>query len=111
MGVEVLAVVIMLVVIVMGTARWLADSTTSVKESYRHYRVVLGKALLVGLELMVAADIIRTVAIENTLGNMAVLGTLVLIRTFLGWSVSVELEGRWPWQGRESDATRRAENA
>ena len=101
-GIETLAVVIMLVVIVVGTVRWLAHSAMQVKEGYQHYRLLLGKALLVGLELMVAADIIRTVIVENTLANMAVLGSLVVIRTFLGWSVSVEIEGRWPWQGRGS---------
>jgi uncharacterized membrane protein len=99
-GVEVLAVTIMLVVIVVGTGRWLAHSAKKVKKGYEHYRLVVGKALLVGLELLVAADIIRTVAIETTLQNMATLGILVLIRTFLGWSLSVEIEGHWPWQSR-----------
>jgi hypothetical protein len=58
----------------------------------------LGKALLLGLELMVAADVIRTVTFEPTVANVAVLGSLVLVRTFLSWSMSVELEGQWPWQ-------------
>lgn len=98
LGVEVLAVVIMLTVIVVGTARWLTHSITQLKEGYQRYRRLLAKALLVGLELMVAADIIRTVVIDNTLTNMATLGSLVLIRTFLGWSLSVEIEGCWPWQ-------------
>lgn len=98
MGVEVLAVVIMLIVITAGTARWLAHTTQRVREGYERYRVILAKALLVGLELLVAADIIRTVVIENTLANMATLGGLVAIRTFLGWSLNVEIEGRWPWQ-------------
>lgn len=109
LGVEVLAVVIMLGVIITGTVRWLAHSARRVQEGYQRYRVLLAKALLVGLELMVAADIIRTVVIDNTLMNMATLGSLVLIRTFLGWSLSVEIEGCWPWQGRGADAGRRAE--
>ena len=97
-GVEVLAVAIMLVVILVGTVSWLAHSAKQVQKGYERYRVMLGKALLVGLELLVAADIIRTVAIETTLMNMATLAILVVIRTFLGWSLSVEIEGRWPWQ-------------
>jgi uncharacterized membrane protein len=55
-----------------------------------------------GLEILVAADIIRTVALEATLQSVAILGLLVLVRTFLSWALAVEMEGRWPWQaGRE----------
>jgi hypothetical protein len=56
------------------------------------------KALLLGLEFLVAADIIRTVALEETLESVIVLGLLVLIRTFLSWALVVEIEGRWPWR-------------
>lgn len=55
-----------------------------------------------GLDLLIAADIIRTVTLEPTLENVSALGVLVVVRTFLSWSLVVELEGRWPWQlGRE----------
>ena len=104
-GIEILAVGIMLGVIIVGTVRWLAHSAKRVKQGYHRYRVTLGKALLVGLELLVAADIIRTVTIEATLANMATLGALVVIRTFLGWSLSVEIEGRWPWQNSEGQTS------
>ena len=57
-----------------------------------------GFALLLGLEILVAADIVRTVALDSTLQAIAVLGLLVLIRTFLSWALVVEIEGRWPWQ-------------
>jgi len=60
--------------------------------------VRLGKALLLGLEILVAADIVRTVALEATLVSILALGLLVLVRTFLSWSLTVEIEGRWPWQ-------------
>lgn len=109
-GIEVLAVAIMLVVILAGTGRWLAHSAWRVQEGYHRYRVLLGKALLVGLELLVAADIIRTVVIEATLANIATLGILVAIRTFLGWSLSVEIEGRWPWQGQRAGRGERAKD-
>jgi uncharacterized membrane protein len=62
------------------------------------FRKSLGRSILVGLELLVAADIIRTVAIEPTLRSVAVLGAIVLIRTFLSFSLEVEIDGRWPWQ-------------
>ena len=58
----------------------------------------LGRVLLLGLEILVAADIVRTVALEPSFQNVAVLGLLVLVRTFLSWSIVVEIEGRWPWQ-------------
>jgi uncharacterized membrane protein len=68
------------------------------KSQYQKLKVRLGKALLLGLEILVAADIIRTVALEATLESVMVLGLLVLIRTFLSWALVVEIEGRWPWQ-------------
>jgi uncharacterized membrane protein len=58
----------------------------------------MGRAILLGLEVLVAADIISTVALEPTLDSVIVLGIIVLIRTFLSWSLALELDGRWPWQ-------------
>ena len=63
------------------------------------FRSDLGRSILLGLEFLVAADIINTVAIEPTLNSLAVLAGIVAIRTFLSWSLEVEIEGRWPWQG------------
>lgn len=68
------------------------------RAAYRRYRIGLGRALLLGLELLVAADIIRTVAIAPTFESVGVLAAIVLIRTFLSTALEVELEGRWPWQ-------------
>jgi uncharacterized membrane protein len=64
------------------------------EEMKRH----IGRSLLLGLEILVAADIIETVALNATLERIATLGLLVLVRTFLGWSILLEIEGRWPWQ-------------
>jgi uncharacterized membrane protein len=69
---------------------------------YRRFRQEVGRAILLGLELLVAADIIRTVAISPTLTSVAILSGIVLVRTFLSFSLEVELTGKWPWQ-RESD--------
>jgi uncharacterized membrane protein len=66
--------------------------------AYARMRAFSARILLLGLELLVAADIVRTVALEPTLESVGVLGLLVLIRTFLSWSLVVEIEGRWPWQ-------------
>jgi uncharacterized membrane protein len=67
-------------------------------DAYRAYRLNLGRAILLGLELLVAADIIATVAAEPTFTNLGVLALVVAIRTFLSFSLEVEINGRWPWQ-------------
>jgi uncharacterized membrane protein len=67
------------------------------------FRSDLGRSILLGLEFLVAADIINTVAIEPTLDSLAVLAGIVLIRTFLSFSLEVEIEGRWPWQRRAGE--------
>jgi uncharacterized membrane protein len=78
---------------------------------YRWYRRRVGRSILLGLEFLVAGDIIRTVAVTPTLLSVAVLGAIVVIRTFLSFSLEVELEGRWPWQRRPEDEERTARPA
>jgi uncharacterized membrane protein len=67
-------------------------------DPYRRFRQDLGRGILLGLEFLVAADIIRTVAVTPTLQSVAVLGLIVVIRTFLSMALQVEVEGRLPWQ-------------
>jgi uncharacterized membrane protein len=62
------------------------------------FRPNLGRSILLGLEFLVAADIINTVAVEPTIQSLIVLAGIVLIRTFLSFSLEVEIEGRWPWR-------------
>jgi uncharacterized membrane protein len=68
--------------------------------AYEFFRRRLGRAILLGLEFLVAADIIRTVAVTPTGESVAVLGGIVLIRTFLSFSLQLEMTGAWPWQQR-----------
>ena len=98
--IEVTAIVIIVVAIVYGLFNYVRDAFVRKErpQAYRTFKVRLGSGLLLGLEILVAADIIRTVALEPSLENVAVLGLLVVIRTFLSWSLVVEIEGRWPWQ-------------
>jgi uncharacterized membrane protein len=70
-------------------------------EVYRRFRQQLGQTILLGLELLVAGDIVRTVAASPTLTSVAILAAIVFIRTFLSFSLEVEITGRWPWQKRE----------
>jgi hypothetical protein len=72
-------------------------------ELYDDYRANLGRAILLGLEFLVAADIIGTVAVDPTLENLGVLAVIVAIRTFLSFALEVEIQGRWPWQQHLSD--------
>jgi uncharacterized membrane protein len=72
--------------------------------AYRCVRSNLGRSILLGLELLVAADIINTVAIKPTLESVAVLAAIVLVRTFLSFALEAEIEGRWPWQQKEGRA-------
>lgn len=71
------------------------------EHAFRSFREKVGRAILLGLELLVAADIIRTVSEEPTLRGVIVLGLIVLIRTFLSFTLAVELEGHWPWKSAE----------
>jgi uncharacterized membrane protein len=92
-------------VIIVGVviATWMSSRELrdpAVDDPYRAFRQRLGRAILLGLELLVAADIIRTVAVTPTLESAGVLGMIVVIRTVLSFSLEVELEGRWPWSRR-----------
>ena len=67
-------------------------------DHYRPFKVRIGRFLLLGLEILVAADIIKTVALEATFSSVGVLALLVVVRTILSWTLVLEIEGRWPWQ-------------
>ena len=87
--------------ILLGTlyAAWhLLNPFSRPPEPYRRFRRDVGHATLLGLELLLAAEIIRTVAINRSIENAFELGLIVLIRTFLSIALEVELEGRWPWR-------------
>lgn len=96
-GVAVIALGSLLAALVSITAGLRAGDLGS---RYREIRQRVGRSILMGLEILVGADIIRTVAEQPTLGSVAILAGIVLIRTFLSFTLEVELEGRWPWQRR-----------
>jgi len=101
MVIEILAVSFITFVVIYSTLRYLLSilrARGTVEERYIAFRHSLAKVLLLGLELLVAADIVRTVALEATFQSVGVLGLLVLVRILLGWSLTVEIEGKWPWQ-------------
>lgn len=100
LGIELLAIGLIVITIVVSTTAYLlalAVQRADRVDSYERYRRRLGRVLLLGLEILVAADIVRTVALDSSMNAILSLGLLVLIRTFLSWSVVLEVEGYWPW--------------
>jgi uncharacterized membrane protein len=93
--IEAFGVIIIVAGIIWSTYRYI----TSGEEgwNYDQYRIRVGRSLLLGLELLVAADIVKTIAIELTFRSLGLLAGLVLVRTFLSWTLVLEIEGRWPW--------------
>lgn len=83
-----------------AASKWPSEGASG---AYLAIRSTFGRSLLLGLEVLVAGDIIRTVALQPTLENLAVLGLLVVIRTFLAWSLEVEIDGRWPWKRAQAE--------
>ena len=111
LAIEILAVMIIVVAIIHAMLRYTFRSLAEPQEvdAYQQLKIHLGKALLLGLEILVAADVIRTVALEATLESVLILGLLVLIRTFLSWALIVEIEGRWPWQHAQGEGNTQGE--
>jgi uncharacterized membrane protein len=99
--IEAIAVVLIVGYILAATCHWLLAALRRRSFTLGHYagyRAALGRAMLLGLEILIAADVVRTAALDPSLKNITALGALVLVRTFLSWSIILEIEGRWPWQ-------------
>ena len=90
---------------VIASARFAARPKISGTDRYRTYRQDLGRAILLGLEFLIAGDIIRTMGVAPTLENVFILALIVVIRTFLSMALQLEVEGRWPWQRTAVAAT------
>ncbi len=105
-GIQDLAVFIIVVSIIYGSVRFLLQFLRRVADPYPAYKKLLGRSLLLSLEFLIAADVIRTILLDETAKSVGILGGLVLVRTFLSWSVVVEIEGHWPWQSAAAAAER-----
>lgn len=77
--------------------------------AYRTFRRQLGRSIILGLEFLIAGDIIRTVVVADTLTNITILGLIILIRTFLSFTLHLEVEGHWPWQQAQADSKTKTE--
>jgi uncharacterized membrane protein len=98
-GFEIAGVAVLMLGFAVGAVRslaaWLRGSAEGAYDMVRRY---FGRSILLGIEILVAADLIRTVAVDPTMENVLVLGLIVLIRTFLSFSLEVEMDGIWPWR-------------
>lgn len=98
-GLELFGVLVIIVSVVLATVRFALDlRQADTKAAYDRYRANLGRGILLGLELLVGADIIATVTAPLTWESVGLLGLIVLIRTFLSFSLETEIEGDWPWR-------------
>ena len=94
--IEIFGVFIIVAGIVWSTL--LFAQQQNVERYYDQYKIRIGRSLLLGLEVLVAADIVKTIAIELTYTSLGLLAGLVIVRTFLSWTLVLEIEGRWPWR-------------
>lgn len=102
-GIEYLGVSLIFIGALVSTALFIYRlmKEKSLDRCYQQYRSTFGKTILLGLEFLVASDIINTVAVGLTFKDLGVLGLLILIRTFLSFALEVEINGHWPWKGSE----------
>lgn len=102
-GIEITGIIALVVGMVLALGKFILGMQAGRQRSYKILRQELGKAILLGLEILVAGDIIGTVVAEPTMDRVLALGIIVLIRTFLSLSIEVEIEGRFPWQKKSED--------
>jgi uncharacterized membrane protein len=100
---EAIGAFVLILGFVVATARCLLEiSPKGASEAVEGYRQAIGRTVLIGLEILVAATIIKTIFFDRTLENMGLLVIMVAIRTALGWSIALEMNGCWPWQKKKS---------
>jgi len=104
--VDAFGVLIIVVGTVAATGRFMGNWRADLGRAYRTYRQGLGRAILLGLEVLIAADIIRTVVVAPTVENVLILALIVVIRTFLSMTLQLEVDGHWPWQRGEEPPPR-----
>jgi uncharacterized membrane protein len=107
LGIDLLGVAVIVGGITWSTFHFLLQHMS--EQHYYTYKSRIGRSLLLGLEMLVAADIVKTIALEATFTSLGVLAGLVVVRTFLSWTLVIEVDGRWPWQIKNQ--TQREETA
>ena len=104
--IEIAAIVVISGAVVLAFGAAIVDLVRSeAADAVQAFKRMMARGLLMGLDLLIAADVIKTVTIQPTLENITVLGLLIVIRTFLSWSLILEVDGRWPWQRPQPEAS------
>jgi uncharacterized membrane protein len=102
-AVEIIGILTIIIGALLALLKFILGKQDNGRRSYKTLRQELGKAILLGLEILVAGDIIATVVTSPTMERVSILGIIVLIRTFLSLSIEVEIEGKFPWQKRSTE--------
>jgi uncharacterized membrane protein len=99
-AIEIAGVAVIVLAAIVATAIYIRGgfSNGGWATGFQSFRATLGRGILLGLEFLIAADIIRTITLDPTIDGLIVLGGIVVVRTFLSLSLQVEIDGRWPWQ-------------
>ena len=95
---ELFGVAVVAVAFIYGTIRALFHCKQRDPHAYQRLKIFVGRGLQLGLEFLVAADIISTITIDPNREAIVSLGLLIIVRTLLSWSITMEMEGCWPWQ-------------
>ena len=97
-GIEAIGVLVIVIGCVAGTVRLFPQfRSRGMSEVYHEYRQIIGRSILLGLEFLIAGDVIRTVIVSHTMTDVAALALMVLVRTFLSFTLTLEIEGKLPW--------------
>ena len=98
------AVLIIVVGFVLASGRYAQRFRTAAPaQNFSQFKIDLGRALLLGLEILILSDVIETITVKPTFGSLAVLAFVVVVRTVVSWTLTLEIEGRWPWQSDVGD--------
>jgi len=98
-GITLFAVLVIVCGFLLAAGRFMADyRKLGSKPIFRRFKVEMGRSLLLGLELVVVADVIETITVTPTFASLSLLGALIIIRTAVSWTLTLEVEDRWPWQ-------------
>ncbi|MGH6861763.1 MAG: DUF1622 domain-containing protein [Phyllobacterium sp.] len=104
-GLEFLGIAVIIIGVVVASVVYLKDSySTSAESAYVRCRANLGRGILLGLEILIGADIIATIISPLTWESVGLLGLVVIIRTFLSFSLEAEIDGEWPWRRKRQES-------
>ena len=105
-GIEAIGVLVIIIGCLGGTLRLLPQlKSKGMSEVYHEYRQLIGRSILLGLEFLIAGDVIRTVIVSHTMTDVAALALMVLVRTFLSFTLTLEIEGKLPWVKHREQGT------